>query len=146
MAPSVLSESSSIIRGKQQAALSFNIDDVRAEEQEEGDTDSVVGSDEMEELSKGYDAALKDKLLVIVKEEDNIEECTSDQLDNWVLNKGLDDDLNWSRVPAEWKAPLSNVANKQPKFESVDNPGEWPEYSFFQILGENTSIIDCLQV
>ena len=75
VAPSVLSESSSIIKGKQQAALSFNIDDVRAEEQEEGDTDSVVGLDEMEELSKGYNAALKDKLLVIVKKEDDIEEC-----------------------------------------------------------------------
>ena len=130
VAPSVLSESSSIIRGKQQAGLSFNIDDVRAEEQEEGDTDSVVGSDEMEELSKGYDAALKDKLLVIVKEEDDIKECTSDQLDNWVLNKGLDDDLNWSKVLAEWKASAHNVANQQPEFDSVDNPGKWPEYSF----------------
>ena len=110
MAPSVLRESSSIIRGKQQAALSFNIDDVRAEEQEEGDTDSVVGSDEMEELSKGYDATLKDKLLAIVKEEDDLEECASDQLDNWVLNKGLDDDLYWSNLPAEWKAPLPNIA------------------------------------
>ena len=38
--------------------------------------------------------------------------------------------MNWSKVPAEWKAPLPNVANQQPKFESVDNPGEWPEYSF----------------
>ena len=105
MAQSVINESSSIIGGKQQATLSFNIDDVRAEEQEEGDTDSVVGSDEMEELLKGYDAALKGKLLVIVKEEDNIEECASDQLDNWVLNKRLGDDLNWSKVPAERKAP-----------------------------------------
>ena len=72
MAQLVISESSSIIRGKQQATLSFNIDDVRAEEEEEGDTYSVVGSDEMEEFSKGYDTALRDKLLVIVKEEDII--------------------------------------------------------------------------
>lgn len=94
MAPSVLSESSSSIRGNQQAALSFNIDDLRIEEPEEGDTDSVVGSDEMEDLLKGCDVALKDKLLVIAKEEDDIKEFTSDQLDNWVLHKGLDDDLN----------------------------------------------------
>lgn len=94
---------------------------MQVEEQKEGNTDSVVGSKKWKSFQKHMMPPPKDKLLLMVKQENSIEECTFDELNNSVLNKGLEYDLNWFNLPAEWKTILPNFANKQPEFASVDN-------------------------
>ena len=49
---------------KEQVAISSTIDDVQAKEQEKGNTDSVHGLIEMEELLEGYNVALKNFSLI----------------------------------------------------------------------------------
>ena len=84
----------------------------------------------MIDLTAGYNDATQQQLQMLIKNEDDIEECTSDQLDNWVLNKGLDDGVNFFKVPEDWTPLQPKVEKGEPPFKDVDNPGKWPEYSF----------------
>ena len=84
----------------------------------------------MIDLTDGYNDAMQQRLQLLVKQEDDIEECTSEQLDNWVLNKGLDDDVNFFKVPDDYSPSQPKPERGEPTFNQVDNPGKWPEYSF----------------
>ena len=101
-----------------------------ADEAEIGDTDSVDSSPEIIDLTDGYNEALQQRLQLLVKLEDDIEECTSKQLDNWVLNEGLDNDVNFFKVPDDYAPSQPKPERGVPIFNQVDNPGMWPEYSF----------------
>ena len=68
--------------------VSLNTEEALANLAEIGDTDSVDSSQEMIDLTTGYNDATQQQLELLIKNEDDIEEYTSDQLDNWVLNKG----------------------------------------------------------
>ena len=46
------------------------------------------------------------------------------------MNKGLDDDVNFFKVPEDWTPLQPKVEKGEPPFKEVDNPGKWPEYSF----------------
>ena len=39
-------------------------------------------------------------------------------------------DVRIPSKPADWHPPDRKVANREPKFEDVDNPGQWDEYFF----------------
>ena len=53
-----------------------------ADEAKIEDTDSVDSSQEMIDLTDGYNDAMQQQLQLLVKQEDAIEECTSEQLNN----------------------------------------------------------------
>ena len=62
--------------------------EVQREEAEVGDTDSVASHEDRKELILGAKEAIQDQLIQLVKGED-IEECVNDNLDNWILKKGI---------------------------------------------------------
>ena len=119
-----------IARPKKLVSSSFNIEEVRKDEEEIGDTDSVLSCEEFKQLSDCYNDVLKENLHVIIKEEDDTEFCTSDVKSNWLLSKGLEDDIDFYKVPDDWIAPKRRTAAGEPKFEKVDNPGNWPHFCF----------------
>ena len=119
-----------IARPKKQIASTFNIEEVQKDEEETGDTDSVMSCKEMENLSDCYDDVLKSNLRVIIKEEDDTETCALDVKSNWLLSKGLEDDIDFYKVPDDWTTPKRRTAAGKPKFEKVDNPGNWPHFCF----------------
>ena len=69
----------------------------------------------MIDLTGGYNDSLQQQLQLLVNTEDNGEECTSKRHSNWVLNKGLDSDISFFKVPDD--CPLS-----QPKAEKGGPP------------------------
>ena len=113
---------------KKPRASTFNIKDAVDDENEERDTDSVVSCDEFKHLSDCYDNVLQSNLKVMIKEEDDTELCASDAMSNWSLQTGLEDDIDFYKVPEDWNPPKKRPG--EPKFEKVDNPGKWPHFCF----------------
>jgi hypothetical protein len=33
-------------------------------------------------------------------------------------------------APSDWTAPIAKAEKGEPMFESVDNPGEWPQFTY----------------
>lgn len=44
-------------------------------------------------------------------------------------------EIKISRPPADWNAPKVEDKRGEPKFEDVDNPGDWPRYCFKPVFG-----------
>ena len=61
--------------------------EVEREEAEVGDTDSVGSHEDMKVLEMGFEEAIQDQLVQLV--EDDVEGLVSDDLHNWILNKGI---------------------------------------------------------
>ena len=72
---------------------SLNIEEALAYLADIGDTNSVDPSPQMIDLTTWHKDMAQQQLKMLIKNENDIEECASDQLDNWVLSKGLDDDV-----------------------------------------------------
>ena len=53
--------------------VTLNMDHVRQEMNEVGDTDSVSDSSEVEELNSSTEEAARDRLMVLIKKEDDVE-------------------------------------------------------------------------
>ena len=54
----------------------------------------------------------------------------TDMKGNWILCKGIDRATDIPTAPADWEAPPVNSKKGEPKFEEVDNPGEWSEFTY----------------
>ena len=65
----------------------LNIEEELADLAEIGDTDSAHSSQEMMCLTVGHNYATQCQLETLIKNEDYIEECASDQLDNWAWTR-----------------------------------------------------------
>jgi hypothetical protein len=69
---------------RQQDAL--DMDEVLGEIDEVGDTDSVNSSDEAKDLGEAVEEAFRDTLMLLVKEDDDVEASASP---NWIMKKGI---------------------------------------------------------
>ena len=54
-----------------------------------GDTDSVESSIEINDLTESYFETYKERMNVLVKEEDDGEEAVSGCENNWIMKKGM---------------------------------------------------------
>ena len=73
--------------------------EVRREEAEVGDTDSVGSHEDMKILEMGFEEAIQDQLIQLVQ--DDIEGLVSDDLHNWILKKGIGE-LSIPKPPDTW--------------------------------------------
>jgi hypothetical protein len=105
--------------------------EVEREEAEVGDTDSVASDEDMKELGMGVEEAIQDQLVQLVQGED-VEGSVSDDLPNWILKKGIGE-LSIPKPPDDWNpvdADVKAQARGAPSWKSMDNPGEWPEFTY----------------
>jgi hypothetical protein len=104
--------------------------EVEREEAEVGDTDSVGSHEDMKVLEMGFEEAIQDQLVQLV--EDDVEGLVSDDLHNWILKKGIGE-LSIPKAPDTWDpvdADEKAQARGAPSWKSMDNPGEWPEFTY----------------
>jgi hypothetical protein len=102
--------------------------DVVEEQAEHGDGDSVADAIESAELEEALEESLRDRLLILVK---NKGEQVSDVESNRILlKKGLAAEILMPSAPSDWTAPIPKAEKGEPTFESVDNPGEWPQFTY----------------
>ena len=64
----------------------------------------------------------------MIKEEDDKKLCASDMKSNWLLNTGLEEDVEFYKIPEDWNPPKRKTG--QHKFKKVDNPGKWLHFCF----------------
>jgi hypothetical protein len=100
--------------------------EVMGEMEEIGDTDSVNSSDEAQDLGEAVEEALRDRLMLLVKDDDDVEASASP---NWIMKKGIGE-ISMPKPPDDWKPGVPDTRRGEPAFEFVDNPGDWPEYTF----------------
>jgi hypothetical protein len=104
------------------------MNDVIEEEAENGDGDSVGDAMECAELDECLEETLRDRLQVLVKEEGpEVSDCENNGI---LLKQGLSPEVAMPSVPSDWTPPVAKAAKGEPAFESVDNPGKWPEYTY----------------
>ena len=106
---------------------SLNYSHVQEEEEEMGDTDSVIDSAEAVTLEMSASDVFRSHLEVLMKNEDVVEDP---RLDPSILQSGVTPDINMPKVPDDWKPPEVKADRSEPPFDQVDNPGGWSDYSF----------------
>ena len=122
----VHNEKKSIFNGVDQI---LNIDDVVADNEDYGDTDSVETSIEINDLTECYFETYKERINVLVKEEDDGEEAVSGCEHNWIMKKGIND-VSIPLPPDDWVTPEPKKDKGEPIFSEVDNPGDWPSFTY----------------
>ena len=108
----------------------FDLEIVREESLEYGDGDSAASASELEDIDSTYEATRTERLEVEIKLEDDGENAIKDGDGNYIPYSvdGLDENTSLPRVPEDWVAPPPK--KDEPKFEDVDNPGEWHEFTY----------------
>jgi hypothetical protein len=107
---------------------SLNMNDVIEEGAENGDGDSVGDAMECAELDDCLEETLRDRLQVLVKEEGpEVSDCENNGI---LLKKGLSPEVSMPSAPSDWTPPIAKAGKGEPMFDSVDNPGQWPEYTY----------------
>ena len=104
----------------------LDMSEVLGEMEEIGDTDSVNSSDEAKYLGEAVEEAFRDTLMLLVKDEDDVEASASP---NWIMKKGIGE-IRVPLPPDDWKPGVPDAGRGEPTFQNVDNPGDWPEYTF----------------
>jgi hypothetical protein len=64
--------------------------------------------------------------MLLVKDDDDVEASASP---NWIMKKGIGE-ISMPKPPDDWKPGVPDTRRGEPAFEFVDNPGDWPEYTF----------------
>jgi hypothetical protein len=106
--------------------------DVVEEAGKHGDGDSVNEANEAAELEESLDESLHDCILILIKDNGSEEEVLDSEENRVLLQKGLAPEISMpTSVAPNWIPPFAKVAKGEPAlFDSVDNPGEWPEFTF----------------
>jgi hypothetical protein len=120
-----------LTRTSSEVQVSLNMNDVLEEEAEHGDSDSIADAIELAELEEALDESIRDRLLILIKNEGSEEEEVSDcNRNHIILKKGLDKEVSMPSVPDDWMPPVAKAEKGEPLFESVDSPGEWPQFTY----------------
>jgi hypothetical protein len=108
---------------------SLNMSDVNEEQAETGDSDSVADDAiEAAVLDECLDESLRDRLEILVKNEGpEVSDCENNRI---LLKKGLAAEVSMPSAPPDWTPPIPKTEKGEPTFESVDNPGQWPEFTY----------------
>jgi hypothetical protein len=104
--------------------VSLNMNDVLEEEAEHGDGDSIADAIESAEPEEALDKSIRDRLLILIKNEGSEEEVSDCDRNHILLKKGLDKEVSMPSAPDDWMPPVDKAEKGEPLFESVDNPGE----------------------
>jgi hypothetical protein len=119
-----------LTRMSSEVQVSLNMNDVLEEETEHGDGDSIADAIESEELEEALDESIRDRLLILIKNEGSEEEVLDCDRNHILLKKGLDKEVSMPSVPDDWMPPVAKAEKGEPLFESVDNPGAWPQFTY----------------
>ena len=124
--------SPSYMRRKTDKSNLLDMDAVIEDENDQGDGDSVEDSDEMQLLNELASEAERDRLKVLIKQEDDTDDVVLDGEENHLRFDlvDLDDETKLPTIPEGWKPKPPKSELNEPRFEDVDNPGSWPEYTF----------------
>jgi hypothetical protein len=122
--PQYLTRPSSDVR------VALNMSDVLEEEGEHGDGDSIAEAIESAELEEALDESLRDRLLILVKNEGSEAEVSDCDRNRILLKKGLGAEVSMPSVPDDWTPPTAKAEKGEPLFEGVDNPGKWPQFTY----------------
>ena len=117
-----------LCRPTSEVQLSLNMSDVIKEQAKHGDGDSVADAIESAELEEALEESPRDRLLILVKNEG--EEVSDVESNRILLKKGLAAEILMPSAPSDWTAPIPKAEKGEPTFASVDNPGEWPQFSY----------------
>ena len=114
------------------ASETLNLADVQEDQDDDGDGDSKASVDELEELNQSFSLASLDRLQILVKLEDDTDEAVLDKESNqvWFDLADWDESTQLPKIPEDWVAPRRSTKHGEPEFSSVDNPGEWPDFTF----------------
>jgi hypothetical protein len=110
--------------------VSLNMSDVAEEQAEHGDGDSIAEAIESAELEEALEESLRDRLLVLVKNEGSEEEVLDCERNSILLKKGLAAEISMPSAPSDWTPPIPKAEKGEPMFVNVDNPGEWPQFTY----------------
>jgi hypothetical protein len=98
------------------------------EQAKNGDGDSVADAIESAELDKCLEESLCDHLDIIIKNEGpEVSDCENNRI---ILKKGLAPEATMPSVSSDWTPRIAKAEKGKPAFESVNNPGQWPEFTF----------------
>ena len=116
------------------------MEDVVNEMEEEGEGDSCASADAIDDLDSGLQTAQRERLEVLVKIEDDVEESANDNAKNCLLIAEAVEDHNMKIIkpPEDWTAPAPKTRKGEPDFVDVDNPGNWDRYTFFPVFDAKT--------
>jgi hypothetical protein len=106
------------------ASIALSLDHVAAEEEDAGagdDDDSVESADEANELTESMIEANLERL-------EDLDDCAEFSEANAI--KDLKDIASVPKPPPEYIPPPVKTEKGEPKWEEVDNPGDWSRYCF----------------
>jgi hypothetical protein len=102
--------------------------DVIEEQAKNGDGDSITDAIKSAELDRSLEESLRDHLDILIKNEGpEVSDCENNGI---LLKKGLAPEVYMLSVPSDWTPPIAKAEKGEPAFESVDNPGQWPEFTY----------------
>jgi hypothetical protein len=70
---------------------------------------------------------------VLVKIEDDVDHLVKDSERNMYRLEGLESGTSYAKPPEDWKPPAV-LAEGEPAFSNVDNPGGWGPFTFRHVL------------
>ncbi|KAG7336532.1 hypothetical protein IV203_025048 [Nitzschia inconspicua] len=117
------------------ASIPLSLDHVAAEEEDagaEGDDDSVESADEANELTESMIEANLERL-------EDLDDCVEFSEANAI--KDLKDMASVPQPPSEYVPPAVKTEKGEPKFEELDNPGDWSRYCFNSSFNKSGSYI-----
>jgi hypothetical protein len=117
-----------LCRPSLEVQVSLNMSDVAEEEGEHGDGDSIADAIESSELEEALEESPHHRLLILIKNEG--EEVSDIESNRILLKKGLAAEGSMSSVPSDWTPPIAKAEKCEPICKSVDNPGEWPQFTY----------------
>jgi hypothetical protein len=104
-------------------------DDIK-EQDEHGDGDIVADAIESLELEEALEESLCDRLFILVKNKGSEEEVLDCERNSVLLKKGLAVEISMPSAPSDWTPPIPKAEKGEPVFETVDNPGEWAQFTY----------------
>lgn len=121
-------------------AATLNMNDVHEADEEEGDGDSAADATEINDLDEAAEESLRERLQVLIKCEDTVEQAVRDDVPNGIFLKGLSADIAMPTAPADWKPDAPKVHKNEPAFDDIDNPGKWPQYTYRPTFDKKTGL------
>ena len=106
-------------------------DGLDVEEEIDGDGDSLSDAEDVVLLDSATQQALRSRLEVLVKLEDDIEEAVLDGEANQTPFgvEGLDELTSLPKIPDDWVLPEPLLEANEPPFDEIDNPGKWHPFT-----------------
>ena len=108
------------------------MDDVVADENEVWETDSADSAEEINDLTESLYKAYKDRMDILVKDEDDGEKDVLSKDENYIMKKGVHDIK--VPLPSRWvdHSPTKQRERKGDFFWNVKNPEDGPSFAFWE--------------